>query len=322
MSDGYLFVPLPERVSRRRHEAAVFDRRVSGALCGSVNVVFRCEQAVHIGSGFKALKDRAIVRGAARIRGGPGLPGSSLKGALRSRFEAITYSCAVAPQAGKVRSQSHPDIRFARFSDKVRRQGVFQQECGRDWMCPSCALFGRMSQRSRVAVTDFAAEDGTEFEIGMMPEQFTPNLHHLGEAQIIRDERGNDAFEVRSLKGRKFALGRGPVADNAQHQRVEVIPRGSLLRGQLRFFNLLPPELGGLLAALGKEPPSALKIGAGKGHGFGRMRLHSAAFHLRERIGAVEAAEEKGWREAFTDASSDRFALGEQELIRIHEGDC
>lgn len=322
MSDGYLFVRLPEQVNRRPHPAAVFHRRVSDALSGCIDLVFQCEQPVHIGSGFKSLKDRSIIRDAARIRGGPGLPGSSLKGALRSRYEAITYSCVAAPQRGNVRSQTHPEIKRAEFSDKVRRQAIFLQECNRNQMCPSCALFGRMSQRSRITVTDFAAGEGTDFEIGSMPEQFSPNLHHLGDARIVRGEKGQDVFEVRALKGRKFALGRGPVADKAQHQRVEVIPRGSLLHGQLRFFNVLPTELGGLLTVLGADPPSALKIGAGKCHGFGRIRLKTATFHLSGQTETVNAAEEKRWREAFANTSEDRFADGEQELVRIHQGDC
>ncbi len=63
MSDGYLFVPLPDRVNRREHDAAVFDRHLLDALSGTINVRFICEQPVHIGAGFKRLHGPRIVRG-------------------------------------------------------------------------------------------------------------------------------------------------------------------------------------------------------------------------------------------------------------------
>jgi hypothetical protein len=126
---------------------------------------------------------------------------------------------------------------------------------------------------------------------------------------------------VYELKGRKFACEQGPVAPNAQWQDVEAIPVGALLRGTLRVLNLRPEELGGLLAAIGKEPASALKIGAGKGQRLGRIRLHAVQFNLRSYDGAKIAADELAWRQAF-EKSQDRYARGEDALVHIHQGDC
>ena len=121
-----------------------------------------------------------------------------------------------------------------------------------------------------------------------------------------------------SLHGRKFARGHGSVVPKAGFQKVETIPPKSNLRGALRVWCLTPDELGGLLTALGRSPASAMKIGAGKGLGFGRMRVTS--LHLRlTPTGRAGAADESAWRAAFV-ASEDRFAAGEDALHALHEG--
>jgi len=115
-------------------------------------------------------------------------------------------------------------------------------------------------------VTDLAGAGGSRLEVMSMPERFGPNLHHVGPA--TRNPAG-DAFDVRSVHGRKFGRGSGPATEH--RQRVEAIPAGTVLAGQLRLFNVTPAELGGVLAALGYDPRSALKLGGGKSHGFGRV---------------------------------------------------
>lgn len=328
MSDGYFFVPLPERARRTERPQAVHDRRVEGALSGTIEVVLRAEQPVHVGSGFKALcDDGAVVRRGAEVRGRPGVPGSSLKGVIRSRYEAITLSCAGqapnSPKRGSVKSRSREDVKNTSFTSSIRNADVFRN-CDDRFFCSACALFGRMSRRSRVTVTDFATEDGLSFSIKEMPEQFSPKAHHLGTFTIEETRPGEKEFRVNTLKGRKFGAGEGPVADGACWQRVEAIPAGALLRGQLRISNVLPEELGGLLVALGRCPKSALKIGAGKGHGFGRVAVHGLSFRLQDHARAVIAAdetEETVWKSAF-EGCLDRWASGEEALVRIHGGNC
>lgn len=331
MSDGYLFVPLPDHVNRRRRLEAVFDRQVDAALSGVATIEFVCEQPIHIGSGFKRVIGPRVVRSAVRIHDGLGLPGSSVKGMIRSRYEAITYSCTSAPKVPKGKGdlwevKSSTGIKYARFRNGLFRTEVFRA-CSSDEMCPACALFGRMSQRSRVTVTDFHAPAQGEFALFDLPEQFGPNIHHVGAAKIIADEHSRDRssnqmFEVSDLKGRKFALGEGRRVENAKPQPVEVIPAGTILQGQIRFMNVMPMELGGILAAIGKVPASKLKIGAGKCYGLGRMSLRTMTFALRGRSASTTDEQERAWRAAFEAAQSDRFPVGEDTLVRIHQGAC
>lgn len=327
MSDGYLFVPLPDRVNRRR-PATVLDRRLPSALSGTLSIELLCEQPVHIGSGFKQMIGPRVVRSAVRIKEGLGLPGSSVKGMLRSRYEAITYSCTEAPKGNVWEIRSSTGLTKARIKHGSLDLPALRVCSSRESeMCPACALFGRMSQRSRISVTDFYSSVPGTFALFELPEQFGPNIHHVGKATIIADERSRDRgpsqmFEVSELKGRKFALGQGRRTENPKLQPVEVIPAGTVLVGQIRFMNALPAEMGGLLAAMGRKPMSKLKIGAGKCYGLGRMSLRSLSISLRSTDSSDPTDIEQSWRTAFESVSSDRFVEGEETLVRIHQGAC
>ncbi len=345
MSEGYEFVPLPPEVARDERPDAAWHQRRAGTLSGTLRVTLRAEQPIHVGSGQKRLHDGKVVRAGARILGHPGIPGSSLKGVLRSRYEAITRSCVQAPptRQHKVRSTTHPDIERAELTGPAQREAAFGA-CDDRLRCPACALFGRMSLRSRVTVRDLACMADATFQIAPIDPQFGPNLHHAGEYTIEAAKHpGQDRqFRVHRLYGRKFAVGAGPARDRPQRalpdqerrptgrtrehaqqpqQWIEVIPAGTTITGELRLHNVLPAELGGLLAALGHAPASALKLGAGKGCGFGRLRLAAIHYALRDHAGRSVNADEPQWRHSFVN-SSDYWADGETELVGIHQGGC
>jgi RAMP superfamily len=351
MSAGYDFVPLPPDVARRKRSEAQWDRRAEGTLSGLLRVTFRAEQAVHVGSGHKRLHENKVLRAGVRIQGQPGIPGASLKGALRSRFEAITRSCLQhKPSSNKPATiRSRTGVRKAQLARSAVDRPFFQGMCREDSLCPACALFGRMSLRSRVTARDLSCAPGVTFQVAPIHEQFGPNLHHVGQAvrrsgAEPRGTRpaenrprpaetssgaysdrgaGNEYFEVHSLHGRKFALGMGPINDK-QPQWLEVIPAGSLITGAIALWNVLPGELGGLLAALGRTPASTLKLGAGKGRGFGRLVLTDLAGTLHDHTGALvplDRQAESDWRAKFVQPP-DYWPDGEAALVRIHQGDC
>jgi CRISPR/Cas system CSM-associated protein Csm3 (group 7 of RAMP superfamily) len=330
MSAGYEFVPFPAQVQRCERPNAVWHRRCPETFTGTLHVTLRTEQDVHVGSGRKRMQGNDLVRGAARVRGRPGIPGSTLKGVLRSRYEAITASCAPRPGNRPVKSKSrtHEDVELAQLTPGALALPVFEACRPASRMCPVCALFGLMSLRGRVAVGDFLCEDGVAFSTAPLHEQFSPRLHHVGVARVGTSRDGAPCFQVGPLHGRKFAVGMGPRGENAQLQMVEVIPAESNLRGSLRLFNATRAELGGLLSALGHGPGgrsrSALKVGAGKGRGLGRVRLRALTFELRDaggRKAEIDQATAEAWYAEFAQ-SPDCFADGERRLHEIHQGGC
>lgn len=315
MSDpGYDFVPLVPDVRRVARAEACWDRHASGTLSGRIELTLIAEQPLHVGGGSKEARPPHVVLRGARIRGRPGIPGSSLKGVLRARYEAITRSCTNLFPAStliKIRS-STTRIKKARLTPSLR-PAALGGGCTERCACPACALFGRMSLRSRITVTDLVCIGDTEFALAAMPERFGPNLHHVGPSRI---NASGDAFDVLGLHGRKFHRGRGPATEARQH--VETIPPGAELFGQIRLFNVTPAEVGGLLTALGCDPVSAIKLGGGKAHGFGRARCHARCVLVAHGSTPLDPAQ---WRAAFC-ASPDRWTDGETRLVALHQGGC
>lgn len=313
--EGYDFVPLPERVRRAARPEARHDRRVAGAITASVDVTLVTEQPVHVGSGFKTMRDQRVVRAAVTSGELPCVPGSTLKGVLRSRYEAITLSCALFPASHrlvKVRSSSFDGAK-ARLSDKVTQRDVFSP-CSGAQICAACALFGRMSLRGRIAVSDFMPASAVSLEIAEVAEMFTPNLHHVGPFNPTHNG-GETILEVRNLHGRKFARGRGPETQG--RERIEVIPVGIGLHGKVRLANVTPAELGGFLAALGVQPTSRLKVGGGKGHGLGRVRASLNAVHSHP--GSTPISADMASYEGSFRSGPDVWEDGLDALVRIHE---
>lgn len=314
IDEGYDFVPLPDDVRRAARPEARHDKKLASAITATLSLTLVTEQPLHVGSGFKTLRDGVVARSAVTSNGVACVPGSTLKGVLRSRFEAITRSCALFRENDKparVRSSSFPGAK-ARFTSTVANRSVFRP-CASDACCAACALFGRMSLRSRVAVSDCVAANDLQFAIAEVAEMYGPNLHHVGPFEPKHD-RGETMLEVKGLHGRKFARGRGPETEAREH--IEVVPKGSVLVGTLRIVNVTDAEFGGLLAALGVQPGSRLKVGGGKGHGFGRVRVETPT--ITSRAPSAPIGDWTHYEQAFR-AHADAWPEGVDALVRIHE---
>ncbi len=93
----YDFVSLPEKPAVGR--AVGHDRYPADRLTGKLTLTYQTEEPLHVGSGvFETAEECGLAGGATPVRGivrrlgEPVLPGSSFKGVVRARFEAITRS--------------------------------------------------------------------------------------------------------------------------------------------------------------------------------------------------------------------------------------
>lgn len=84
------------------------------------------------------LKTVPVVRGHCRVGGKPAVPGSSLKGAVRAVFEAVTPSCMVTDRQQSCKAESGKTPR----------------------LCPACAVFGAMGYLGRVRFSDAVLREG------------------------------------------------------------------------------------------------------------------------------------------------------------------
>lgn len=319
MSAGYDFVPLPEKARRAERDNNRHDRRLPQYMQALIEVEFIAEEPIHIGSGSRALQNGKVVKEAAKIEGRPGVPGSSLRGALRARLEAITRSCCIsgAPRGARLGpnlpSRSYPDHQVE-FAPKVLNHDAFQRCEGRQ-LCLACSIFGHMGVRSRLSVHDLHSLQGTSFVTKAMPQLFSPRPHHLG--NLGTADIGNQRIVINDLLGRKFHQNGGPKTDKSE--LIEVIPIGVALEGKLSLSNASAEEIGALLAVLGEEPQSFLKIGSGKAHDFGALALSRVDVQLRQggKLIAANDAQFEQWHKAFRE-SPDRWQNGLDRLVQIH----
>lgn len=230
----YEFVPLPEgRIERKEPagHAAYRDGTVSGVLRG----VLVARTPIHVASGQLETTDDPrypLVKAHVRSAGRPVVPGSSLKGCIRSIVEAITPSCVRITRARR---------------DQLPRQ---VQGCSRKGeLCLACRMFGSLGYQGLVRFSDAVLAEG-DTEVSTAPPLYMP--------------RSREGLYYRGGKvaGRKFYQHGRPAAGEVP---LEVCPVGSRLEFTLHFDNLRPAELGVLLLALGQgEPRLYPKLGGAK----------------------------------------------------------
>ncbi len=233
----FAFMPLPNRVNRQRPTG--HDLYNAECTTGQIQGTIEALSPIHIGSGIIDLgQDVELIKTAVRTSGNVVIPGSSLKGAIRSVVEAISESC-VCKVSGRIRRAVPRD--FAECRQKER-------------LCVACRMFGAMGFQGNVAVQDAPQIEG-EIVTKLVPELYAPGRYQHG---------------TRDIPGRKFYM-HGQVASG--ETPVEACEVGSKFRFVVQIDNLRQAEWGLLFTALGHHPnhPFKIKIGGAKPVCFGSI---------------------------------------------------
>lgn len=188
-----------------------------------------------------------LAQGAARSDGRPVLPGSGIKGAVRTLYEILTGSCSPT--------------------------GERSVDCTRDAPCSACRLFGPPVGRGlklhqgRIGFDDArpASADAVEVTMERVPEGHEPHGEHT---------RGD--YRLYDLDPGRFW--------NASAERT--VPREPILarevyrgrfEGRAAFWSLSTLELGLLILALGRGPAPdvrfPLRLGGVRFHGQGAVEV-------------------------------------------------
>jgi len=316
----YDFVPFPkERPDREK--GAGQDKLNPCLLSGTLELTLRTLTPVHVGSGYSdfikagdreylaALQASKPVREADAVRRRYLIPGSSIKGAVRSLVEAITRSCIRITQ-----SRHRPYI----------PQGYGGCMSVND-LCIACRLFGAQDYQGHVSFEDAVAPKGSLVLLGT-PLLWTPARggHGLPPRYLERDR----------AKGRKFYRHARPPSG--------VDPRACIKSGaelplRIHFLNLSETELGVLLTALGQHPdhPFPIKLGGGKPVGLGSVQVKCQRINLLQGADALKATGRLGQSQTLVGDALDKFttrcaqaadelidgdALGELEAILDEAG--
>lgn len=246
----YDFIPLPAHVGRRTLEQWQLGHHLYAEQrhSGHFKLELEARTPVHVGSGILERSEDAgfaagtLVKGIAKVDGQPIIPATSLKGALRSNYETITYSClgpmktdAVPekyhadnyrkselprslvkrlPRALRQRADRYPgriDVVYnpAELKDFLMCKLFSDDKPGKSRylqskICPACALFGTEGLQGRVWF-----EDADVMHLRRPPEPirlnslYQPRRHKAGSDLQVVNVQGRTKVQVRRVRGRK-----------------------------------------------------------------------------------------------------------------------
>lgn len=249
----YALVPFPQKKPQLKHPIG-HNRYCNDRLHGKLVLKLTVKTAVHISTGIVAMGSDVghripLIKTMAQGRQQQlTIPGSSLKGVVRSAFEAITNS-TLAIVSGRYKSSMPPERLPCRNKEKL---------------CPASLVFGAMDWQGLIHFTDATCELKKSVT-GFMPSLYRP-----------RPDQRRAYFENGKAAGRKFyynavnAVSGGDRGIPVQQAGTEYV-----FKTELQFNNLTQAELGTLLIVLGQDSkhPMALKVGGGKPIGMGTMTV-------------------------------------------------
>jgi len=236
----YDFVPLPQKCPDGTPPAG-HHRYHTGRLSGTLTAQMIARSPVHVASGLlKPVPDRdyPMVKEHFRTGDTPTIPGTSLKGCIRSIVEAISCSTVQVTRMRSPTIDRPPQVR-----DKDKRDNRVQLDVAQN-------IFGAMGYQGLVCFRDARLEQGEVITVPT-PQLFRP-----------RPESIDTYLDGQRPKGRKFYM-HGSLAPG--NLPLEACAEGSRFALRMEFENLTPGELGLLLFALGLgEPRWWPKLGGAK----------------------------------------------------------
>lgn len=252
----YGLVPLPSKSIDRQRPAGQ-DQFRPKLMSGKLYLTLTAETASFVASGVVAMgqdvqiKRVDLVKTAVHQKNQLIIPGSSLKGVVRSAYEALTRSCLCKTKAkGKEIPRGYSECKIK--SDSVE-------------VCPACRVFGAMGWQGLVSFPD-AMGQKVSSSVGFMPSLYRPRtenpMYHQANGQV---------------SGRKFYRHAMEAVSAGEQRGIPVQQAGQsyVFKTALQFKNLTVAELGTLFVILGQDSnyPMALKVGGGKPIGMGSLSV-------------------------------------------------
>jgi hypothetical protein len=269
------------------------DRWNRDLLTGSLRLTLEIPEGQFVtpSTGRLTLTSKAAVevvaQEAARAAGTPVIPGSGIKGAVRTLYELLSFSCDP----------------FA-WNDPERRR-TLGTRCSPRACCDACSLFGVLGRNGRLGFDD-AKPPGIEdvrVEVRDVPVPWTPqkaqgnvSLYDLKEATLFDRDRRVEVERPRELS-REVFLG--------------------TFETRMTFWNVTREELGRVLLSMGigaDEPTRFfLRLGGVKYDGKGAVTVRPRTLvlasperksfddesHARETTSWIEAAQTSSWAGTF-----------------------
>lgn len=254
----YGLVPLPAQGVDRQPPAGQ-DQFRKNLISGKLHLTLTAQTSTFVASGVVAmgrdvnfrvdLVKTAVHHGNTLI-----VPGSSLKGVVRSAYEALTRSCLCKTKAKR------DAIPKGYEECKIKKNQVD--------VCPACRVFGAMGWQGLVSFSDVVGQSTSNYT------EFMPSLYKPEPKNPLYDNSGKVAGRkfyyhgVKAVTSKKAPDGTDKKGIDAQKAR-----QGYTFKATIQFKNLTEAELGTLFVILGQDNANkiALKAGGGKPIGMGSL---------------------------------------------------
>jgi CRISPR/Cas system CSM-associated protein Csm3 (group 7 of RAMP superfamily) len=276
----YKLVSFPDSLPRNAPPAG-HDRYRKDLLHGTLFLTLKVQTPLHVSTGVVAMgsdigsRSTLIKTMTVNVDKKLIIQGSSLKGCIRSVYEAITNS-----RLGTVsKDRKYPSERLP--WEKSKKDDPIG-------LCPASLVFGASGKnwgwQGLLEFSDAKCQSA-RYGDGFMPPLHSPHP----ERREYYDSKGKAA-------GRKFYYNFATSIDQAQGKKIAVqqASKDFTFATEIHFKNLKPEQLGVLLIILGQDPnyPIALKIGGGKSIGMGTMTVSvdkiEQSSNLRDRYSSYE----------------------------------
>ena len=283
----------PEKGEYIAHDKFYGGKLLTGKLELELEVI---SDYLFVGSGNYDLreKDKLVYYSFFRTNGDIVIPGTSIKGAVRSVLEAISNSCV--SQRG--RREEH----FA-----THKRCEFELEKGKTNLCPACKLFGTTGYAGRASFFDAHPEhpEKSDIEIVKIHELFPPRINK-GKRKFYQNKKFNPVRNQRQERNYRF---------------VEAVKKGSTFKSALSFQNIEKKELALLLYAMGIGQDYMIKIGGAKPRCFGTVRFIPTAIKLwADPLARVEEKSGKELGDFITDVLGHRDLIVDDLLRQFRDG--
>ena len=222
----FVWIKLPEKIERVTPEFHHTFKGYTGRFELTMEVV---SEYLHVGSGLIELDESYSPPKAyysfARCNDQMVIPGTSVKGAIRSIVEAISASCV---------SQYRGIERLPRRYQPCEKVKPRQEKAAQ--LCPACRLFGTTGYRGRAYFSDAILQGKVKSEIVKIAELWSPRRIRV--ARKFYEVKTFQKLDDRPQRGYRF---------------VEAVPKGTKFSLTLTFENASSSEMGLLMRALGWE---------------------------------------------------------------------
>lgn len=204
----------------------------------------------------------------------PIIPGTSLKGVLRTVVEAVSGACFIYDNLSYERNT----VRYELAQSYLHCNDI-------ERLCPACRIFGLLNGRQvfsgLVTIGDARAADAIQTEMLTLGVLSAPKPRHR--------PFYSRAGQPRQLRGRKFYY-HHPLDHvitrtqrDGQNKTVEAIRPGATFTFNVTYTNLTEQELALLLYAIVLEPEMRHKVGMGKPIGLGSVHIEIMQWQSLDR---------------------------------------